>query len=80
LLSISGDGYHVNETSNQVLLGGAAGGRVIRRVGRADVWLGLTLNVWPGRHQVFLRDAPENRDLPTFEAAAALGVDILVRP
>lgn len=80
VLSISGDGYAVNETSSQLLLGGAVAGRVIRRVGRADLWLGLTLNVWPGRHQVFLRDAPENRDLPTFEAAAEAGVDFVVWP
>lgn len=80
LLSISGNGYAVNETSSPLLLGATAAGRLIRRLGPADVWVGVTLTFWPGHHQVFLRDAPETRDLPTFEAAAEVGFDFVLWP
>jgi len=80
LLSIAGEGFAVNEDSHQYALGGAIGGRVTRQAGPAELWLDLTLNVWPGRNQVYLRDAADSLDLSTFEVWLGLGADFLVWP
>jgi hypothetical protein len=80
LLSIAGEGFAVNENSHQYALGGALGGRVIRQAGPAELWLDLTLNVWPGRNQVYLRDAADSLDLSMFEVWLGLGADFFVWP
>jgi hypothetical protein len=80
LLSIAGEGFAVNENSRQYALGGAFGGRIIRQAGTAELWLDLTLNVWPGRNQVYLRDAADSLDLSTFEVWLGLGADFFVWP
>ena len=54
LLDISGDGFAVNEDDRQYAAGATLGGRVIRALGPADLWIDLSFTAWPGRNQVFL--------------------------
>lgn len=80
LLSISGEGFGVNEDSRQFALGGTVGARVIRTLGSADLWLDLACTAWPGKNQVMLRDAPSSLELSTFDAFLGLGADFFVWP
>jgi hypothetical protein len=80
LLAISGDGFAVNETDSQLAFGMAMGGRALRDLGPADVWLDLTFGTWPGRNRVFLRDSADSRNLSTFEVSLSAGVDFFVWP
>jgi hypothetical protein len=77
-LDISGEGFAVDEQSRQYAAGGTLGGRVLRALGPADLWLDLSFSAWPGRNQVFLRDAPGSLDLSSFEVFLGLGTDFFV--
>jgi len=77
-LDISGEGFAVDERSRQYAAGGTLGGRVLRALGPADLWLDLSFSAWPGRNQVFLRDAPGSLDLSSFEVFLGLGTDFFV--
>lgn len=79
-LDISGEGFAVDEDSRQFAAGGSLGGRVLRRLGPADLWVDLSFTAWPGRNQVFLRDAPGGLDLSSFELFLGVGADFFVWP
>jgi len=77
-LDISGEGFAVDENSRQYAVGGTLGGRVLRALGPAELWLDLSFTAWPGRNQVFLRDAAGSLDLSSFEVFLGVGTDFFV--
>jgi hypothetical protein len=80
LLAISGQDLPAVEKGTQAALGVAVGARGLIGFEGGDLWLDVTVTTWPGRHQVLLRGAAQQADLPAAELIAGVGVDFFVWP